>query len=492
MLRWLNDGLERSGKLLGYIKKQWRELQWMEDDKITYASQIATHAPEDKKPILAWPHPRLIEQIIWGLGEKYLPNSSFRAQRLLVIDHPLTSPMAQYDYWANNEALFLEEPYRMAWSPPSLPTILFLGVQEKTIVTEKGKDKKKSFAQGSKLSKRKHSKFGFVAQPDKCGSPHFHPTCGRPNPLTQWCNVSSETNPSLESSSDIVPPPTLRKIREKRKGCFTPTEISALGALPSEEKATLAIEFLPDLRSHVHLLRKKAFTAKEAPPIPPDGQTKLEQMEFELEAYQKDQEIFEHIEEIQKLKDVAAQLVYDGFKGRTNDRILTNKASRIVQLPGFKESGVKRSLLGTLRDCRCRATSKYGGIEEEQVGIAPSSEGKCVLAPAINQPKEPLLGSPRREFRVGKTLDLLRHPGIPDVERLPPTECPNLTEHPSKAIESSIDREQNKTAGPHQDPEAVAITSSSMPPRLAPPSPTEPHTSSLFPQPLLKTQPHHH
>eukprot|EP01018_Ginkgo_biloba_P007122 Gb_17051 [translate_table: standard] len=140
------------------------------------------------------------------------------------------------------------------------------------------------------------------------------------------CRASSETNPSIESSSDIVLPPSLQKLREKRKGHFLPTvqvlddalttqavgklisntgqelttkieelelelilqahkaqaekdslshnvnlllqEISKLGALPPIEHATKATEVLPNLHPHVHLLREKALAAKEAPLIP--------------------------------------------------------------------------------------------------------------------------------------------------------------------------------------------------------------------------------
>eukprot|EP01018_Ginkgo_biloba_P031730 Gb_23001 [translate_table: standard] len=98
-------------------RKQQKELQWTEDDKMTYGSLIVAHAPDDKNPVPTWPRLGLTEQIIWGLREKCLPKSSSRAQRILVIDHPLTSPMAQYDYWANNSAHFIEDPFRMAWSP---------------------------------------------------------------------------------------------------------------------------------------------------------------------------------------------------------------------------------------------------------------------------------------------------------------------------------------------------------------------------------------
>eukprot|EP01018_Ginkgo_biloba_P037783 Gb_23314 [translate_table: standard] len=364
MLRWLNDGPKRSKKLPEYIKKQWREAQWTKDDKTTYASLIV----------------------------KYLPNSNFKAQRMVVIDHPLTSPMAQYDYWAINKAHFVKEPYSMAWSPPDLPIILFLEVQGKVGTVGKEKEKKKSSTKGSKSSKSKHSKSGFASQGHSSHNKEQR-TSGeerkkieiRRGQRERIARGKPEGSQHLIRSRNhhtsvyIVPPPSLQKVREKRKGRFVPTmqilndslttqainklitsttqelmtrveelelelihqaqeekdslsqsvnlllqETSELGALPSMEQATMATEVLPDVCPHVHLPRRKALAAKEAPPIPPEMHTRLSQLEskiiglrrqifgdsiqlnekeeivneMQLEADQKDHEIFNHIEEI--------------------------------------------------------------------------------------------------------------------------------------------------------------------------------------------------
>eukprot|EP01018_Ginkgo_biloba_P012249 Gb_08086 [translate_table: standard] len=101
-----NDGLERSKKVPEYIKKQWRELQWMEDDKMTYASL--------------------------RFKEKDWANSNPQPPRLLVVDHSLTSPMAQYNYWTSNKAHFTEETYGLTWLPPNLPMITYPEPPEKS------------------------------------------------------------------------------------------------------------------------------------------------------------------------------------------------------------------------------------------------------------------------------------------------------------------------------------------------------------------------
>eukprot|EP01018_Ginkgo_biloba_P005640 Gb_23166 [translate_table: standard] len=48
-------------------------------------------------------------------------------------------------------------------------------------------------------------------------------------------------------------------------------EIGELRTLPSIEQATMATKVLPGFCPHVHLLRKSALAAKEAPPIPPEA-----------------------------------------------------------------------------------------------------------------------------------------------------------------------------------------------------------------------------
>eukprot|EP01018_Ginkgo_biloba_P018825 Gb_05054 [translate_table: standard] len=208
MLWSLNDGPERSKKLPEYIKKQWREVQWMKDDQITYASLMLVNALDDKKSIL------------------------------LVVDHPLTSPVAQYYYWAVNKDHFSKEPYNMAWSPPDLLLIPFPEIREKGVMTGKEKEKKRRDLRARSIAPNRIGHFGHG------------------------------------SSSSCAPP-------------------------------------------------KGEGTSDKAPQIPPKVQARLLQLEFEvvgfqgqidemqLKAEQKDQEVVEHIEEIQRLKVVPTQLIAD-------------------------------------------------------------------------------------------------------------------------------------------------------------------------------------
>eukprot|EP01018_Ginkgo_biloba_P004878 Gb_16203 [translate_table: standard] len=63
-------------------------------------------------------------------ASKKLPEY-IKPRRQLVVDYLLVSPMDQHHYWTINKAHFPKEPYSVAWSPPDLPRITLLDVQEK-------------------------------------------------------------------------------------------------------------------------------------------------------------------------------------------------------------------------------------------------------------------------------------------------------------------------------------------------------------------------
>eukprot|EP01018_Ginkgo_biloba_P027478 Gb_14697 [translate_table: standard] len=137
-LRRLNDGPDRRNELLEYIKRQWSEVEWVEDDRNTYASLIVM--PQTKKAIQAWAHIGVIESTIWKFKPKWWANRNPIRIRDLSIDYPFVSPNAQYQYWTSNATTFSQEPYGLPWSPSNLPVITFPEVCKRD-ESSKGKDK---------------------------------------------------------------------------------------------------------------------------------------------------------------------------------------------------------------------------------------------------------------------------------------------------------------------------------------------------------------
>eukprot|EP01018_Ginkgo_biloba_P007486 Gb_31139 [translate_table: standard] len=271
------------------------------------------------------------------------------AQTLMVTDHPLMSPMAQYSYWAVNKAHFVRESYNIEWSPPDLQLVMFPEVQEKASTTRKEKEKKKPSTKDSKSTKRKHSKLGSAAQGHSPLNAQ-QGTSGEEQKRKKFDDAQGHKSRKENRKDSSISQEVITTIPQKDSNKHGSTysystsshpnpfdPIGELGTLPSIDQATMATKVLLNLCPHVHLLREKALVAKEAPPIPLAMQAKLSQLEFnvvglkgqifgdsiqlfkreriidemQLKAEKKDEEIVEHIEKIRKLKAVPAQLVTD-------------------------------------------------------------------------------------------------------------------------------------------------------------------------------------
>eukprot|EP01018_Ginkgo_biloba_P003153 Gb_22353 [translate_table: standard] len=116
--------------------------------------------------------------------------------------------------------------------------------------------------------------------------------------------------PSIESSPDIVPPPTLQKVKEKRKGCFVPNVQILNDALTTQATNRLISSTTQELTTRVEELELElilASTTKEAPLLPLEAQAKLTHLEVE------------------------------GLERRTIDRVPTDKVGRIVQSLAVKK-----------------------------------------------------------------------------------------------------------------------------------------------------------
>eukprot|EP01018_Ginkgo_biloba_P020615 Gb_26576 [translate_table: standard] len=348
-LQQLNDGPEASKKLLEYIKKQWKEALWVEDGRVRYLSCIPAKEAGVGKKVPVWPHPS------WIKGPKSTIGLSTRN----------ISPSN-------------------SWSPPHLPIIPLPEIQRKEKATEKEK-KKKSMPKVPESQKRKRpdENLGQETSEEKNRKhkpedteeeglhkenqrgPNPQPTItvftttplsvnlintasplSSPPPITQiplflWSHDAVGTDPSIDPTFDIVPPPSLQKVREKRKARFIPTiqvldntvvtpfardlisksvhelamrveelerelvlqahcfreeneslnqslsiltrEIGELGVAPTTEQATLATKMPLSIRLLVHLLKQAALKAKVASLVPPEIQIKLSQLELEVE-----------------------------------------------------------------------------------------------------------------------------------------------------------------------------------------------------------------
>eukprot|EP01018_Ginkgo_biloba_P019860 Gb_28338 [translate_table: standard] len=92
---------------------------------------------------------------------------------------------------------------------------------------------------------------------------------------TQWNQNLSEMDPSMESALAIVPSPTLKKVKEKRKdqqvGC------PAFGGV-----VHFGYRSFNYIQPYVHLLRQKALALKETPPLPPSVKVEIDHLKTEL------------------------------------------------------------------------------------------------------------------------------------------------------------------------------------------------------------------
>eukprot|EP01018_Ginkgo_biloba_P039637 Gb_35439 [translate_table: standard] len=160
-----------------------------------------------------------------------------------------------------------------------------------------------------------------------------------------------------------------------------------------EEQATMAIEVLLNIHPHVNILREKALAEKEAPPIPLETQGKLLKLEFEvarlqgqfddmqLEVEQKDQEIAEYIEEIQKLNAIPAQLTI----GVQMQLALARNESL-----GLKESDFRRKVLGAPRDLGSRTPEHPSPIGRQTLLTSQNIETNNPMAVPIEKRSKPL------------------------------------------------------------------------------------------------------
>eukprot|EP01018_Ginkgo_biloba_P006925 Gb_02524 [translate_table: standard] len=220
----------------------------------------------DRRQVPFWPHSSWIERTILELITTYSLGFNARPKRQLIVDHPFFSPRARQYYWTINKEHFPKGPFNKAWLLLDLPRIPLPEVQRKGDMIEKEK-KKKSTSKGSKALKRKQLEEGSKQEkgekerkrhkPEDTQGGESHekdqrdpnlpqtttvsmttllsvspinvvPPISSPSlitqiPLFQWSHDVIGIDPSIDSTFDIVLPPSLYKAREKRKGRFTPT-----------------------------------------------------------------------------------------------------------------------------------------------------------------------------------------------------------------------------------------------------------------------------
>eukprot|EP01018_Ginkgo_biloba_P036687 Gb_02900 [translate_table: standard] len=162
---------------------------------------------------------------------------------------------AQYYYWTDNATSFVQGPYGLPWSPQDL-LVITIPKAQKQDEPSKGKaklnqrsssrhPKPKSLVQGhfcndkgpaeelgervkydQGTSRSPNTSIGVVATmplaipPLTSLPPFFLQSVRQELPLSHWGQNLSRTEQTQELPEDIVPSPTLKKIREKRKGRF--------------------------------------------------------------------------------------------------------------------------------------------------------------------------------------------------------------------------------------------------------------------------------
>eukprot|EP01018_Ginkgo_biloba_P031742 Gb_11661 [translate_table: standard] len=301
-----------------------------------------------------------IESTLLQLMTKFSPGFQWRPKRQLIVNHPFFSPSAQHYYWTINKEHFSKEPFTMACLPPDLPIIPLLEIRRNREATEKDQ-KKKSTPKGLEAQKRKCLEDGSNQEEGKkedkkrkpedtseeeshkkaLGDPNppqtttvsattplfvnpinVAPPHSSPPPIAQislfiWTHDVAGTDPSIDSTFNIVPPLSLQKVREKRKGRLTPkvqvldntfTTQSTRDLISgiAQELAMRVEELELELVLQAHRAREDnellnlslntlireigefgmALSAKEATPVPPEIQAKLSQLEFEVASLQ--------------------------------------------------------------------------------------------------------------------------------------------------------------------------------------------------------------
>eukprot|EP01018_Ginkgo_biloba_P028471 Gb_08980 [translate_table: standard] len=222
-------------------------------------------------PTLHLPYPITVE-ILWQFEDNALwfPDKVIRAIEELIHRITVSPYMAQHHYWSVNKEHFCEQPFTMAWSRPDLPTIPLPKVRKEKEALGKDK-KKKSTPIDSATRKWKHleedldqGKYDYrlcknssICEPHQYDSSYFTTSYHPGSSLYMEPRVAG-IDPNLDAAFDIVPPPSLQRVREKRKGQFTP-KVQALDN-------TLTTQSAKDLIS---------WTAKELA-------TRAEELELEL------------------------------------------------------------------------------------------------------------------------------------------------------------------------------------------------------------------
>eukprot|EP01018_Ginkgo_biloba_P036689 Gb_02901 [translate_table: standard] len=282
---------------------------------------------------------------------------------------------------AINKGHFSKEPYSMVWSPSNLPRIPLLEVQEKEGAM--GKLKKKSLTKGFKSPKGKHSKLSFeyrTSEKDR----NLETIRGKSTqiPLIQWGHISSETNPSVESTFDIVPPPSLI----------------------AQELTTRIEELELKLVLQVHRAREEKNSLSQI-----------------VNTLMKEIKIVEHIVEIQQLKTVLAHLITnieEAWQSQLAKLIsmcgqLASKRVALekgyCELLGIMDSEQRTSREATMLQHREKVPESIGETKEQRASgepetPLPSMASENVLDPLTEQHERRSPGSPSREFKVEKTL----------------------------------------------------------------------------------------
>eukprot|EP01018_Ginkgo_biloba_P018713 Gb_21683 [translate_table: standard] len=234
-LRRPNDGLEASRKLPEYIKKQWREALWTKDNQTTYLSYVSANATGDRRQVSIWPHPSSIERTILQLITTYVPGSKVRPKRQLII---IIRSFPRGTKTTIGLSIRRISPWNSStWCGYHLTCqqSLFLRFKEREI-RQRRKRRRNPCQRGLKFQRESDQRKGLNRKGVKKKGRDINPKTPREKshmrkikgaPIVHRQPFSSRPlhcldYPSIDSTFDIVPPPSLQKVREKRKVRFTP------------------------------------------------------------------------------------------------------------------------------------------------------------------------------------------------------------------------------------------------------------------------------
>eukprot|EP01018_Ginkgo_biloba_P019662 Gb_23016 [translate_table: standard] len=418
-LQQINDGLKATRRSPEYVKKQWKEALWIEEDQKTYISYATANVNGVRKEVPIWPNPAWIDTTLHQMIAKFSDGFQWRCERQLNVEYPFFSPKAQHHYWSVNKENFREQPFIMAWLPMDLPIIPLPVVRREKEALGKDK-KKKSTPVDPVAQKRKHleedpnqgTSTPLSVNPINIASPLTSLPPIAQVPLFIWSHDVAATDPNLDAAFDINPPPSLQRVRAKRKEQFTPKELelelvqqahhtceenealnlnlnlltketSGLGTLLETEQGTLAQDTPPSVRPYVHLLRQTILKTKEAPLIPPEIQDKISQLELEVTRFQEQVDNLQerlttslevflgmkemHFTHLSRLAEMNAQLA-------SKKASLENKYSELQEVRSQEQQTEKEvvisQLRGELTSMRHRFLSKresyFGEIQESE------------------------------------------------------------------------------------------------------------------------------